>query len=60
MPALPLPHNLIPYGGYPPITRMKVENVDGGEVKVYFSRDTTKKLEACNASGTDAGEIEKK
>jgi len=45
MPALPLPPHLIPLGGSPPFTRMKVEDVEKGVVQVYFSRDTTKKLE---------------
>jgi len=39
----------------PAFTRMAVEGVEDGKVKVYFSRDTVKKLaveEAGNARGT--------
>lgn len=45
MPALPLSPPETLARPSPAFTRMAVEDVEGGQVKVYFSRDTTKKLD---------------
>lgn len=58
MPALPLSPPETLARPSPAFTRMAVEDVAGGQVKVYFSRDTTKKLDQPTGGARGTSEIE--